>query len=92
MGKDGEDGAYGLHHQALLQHQLLSPIPEPGYDWQEMDIRSRLGRAYVATGRIGEARGQFQAVVAVHRARADRAATATATAGITRATGPGDGR
>ncbi|MFC5805352.1 tetratricopeptide repeat protein [Streptomyces formicae] len=72
-GGGSPDAAIALHHQALLQHQLLSPITEPSYDWQEMDIRSRLGRAYVATGRISEARRQFQAVLDVHRARADRA-------------------
>ncbi|WP_329388587.1 NB-ARC domain-containing protein [Streptomyces sp. NBC_01351] len=65
--------AVALHHQALLQHGLLSPLTEPGYDWLEMDIRSRLGRAYVAAGRIHEAREQFQAVLDVRGARARRA-------------------
>ncbi|MCX4696185.1 BTAD domain-containing putative transcriptional regulator [Streptomyces sp. NBC_01408] len=60
----GDPGAaVALHHQALIQHQLLSPLTEPAYDWLEMDIRSRLGRAYLATGRIHEALGQFQAVL-----------------------------
>lgn len=59
------DSAVVLHHQALHRHRLLSPLTEPGYDWLEMDIRSRLGRAYVATGRIDEALGQFRAVLEV---------------------------
>ncbi|KOU25140.1 SARP family transcriptional regulator [Streptomyces sp. WM6372] len=61
---EGDAGtAVTLHHQALIYHQLLSPLTEPAYDWLEMDIRSRLGRAYLATGRIHEALGQFQAVL-----------------------------
>ncbi|MFJ6633960.1 BTAD domain-containing putative transcriptional regulator [Streptomyces sp. NPDC091376] len=74
LGEGNASTAIALHHQALHQHQLLSPLTEPGYDWLEMDIRSRLGHAYVATGRIREARGQFETVVEVHDARARRAA------------------
>ncbi|MEJ8657921.1 AfsR/SARP family transcriptional regulator [Streptomyces sp. MS1.AVA.4] len=73
LGEGNASTAIALHHQALLQHQLLSPLTEPGYDWLEMDIRSRLGRAYVATGRVREARRQFETVVEVHDARARRA-------------------
>jgi len=70
----GDPGAaIALHHQALLQHQLLNPLTEPSYDWLEMDIRSRLAYAYLATGRVREAHEQFQAVLDVHRARAHRA-------------------
>lgn len=61
-----------LHHQALIQHQLLSPLTEPAYDWLEMDIRSRLGRSYLAMGRIHEALGQFRAVLEVADARGHR--------------------
>lgn len=61
-----------LHHQALLQHHLLSPHTHPGYDWLEMDIRTRLARTYLTTGRPGEAHAQFQAVLAVRDARTDR--------------------
>lgn len=74
MGDPG--AALALHHQALLQHGSLSPLTEPGYDWLEMDIRSRLGRAHVAAGRVREAREQFQAVLDVHGARAHRAEAA----------------
>ncbi|MGO4456866.1 tetratricopeptide repeat protein [Streptomyces sp. M-16] len=59
------DSAVALHHQALRQHRLLSPLTEPGHEWLEMDIRPRLGRAYAATGRVDEALGQFQAVLEV---------------------------
>ncbi|MFD5478810.1 hypothetical protein [Streptomyces hawaiiensis] len=38
-----------------------------------MDIRSRLGHAYLAAGRVHEARREFQAVIDVHSARAHRA-------------------
>ncbi|MFF7602614.1 tetratricopeptide repeat protein [Streptomyces mirabilis] len=72
QGEGDPSAAISLHHQALLKHRLLSPLTEPGYNWLEMDIRSRLGRVYLATGRIQEAREQFQAVVAVHDALAHR--------------------
>ncbi|MFF3336805.1 BTAD domain-containing putative transcriptional regulator [Streptomyces sp. NPDC002888] len=73
--EQGEGSPYAavvLHRQALLRHQLLSPLTEPSYDWLEMDIRSRLGRAYLATGRVREAREQFQAVLDVPGAGAHR--------------------
>lgn len=71
-GVGNPDAAISLHHQALLQHQLLSPLTDPSYHWLEMDIRSRLGHACLATGRALEARRQFQAVLDVHEARAHR--------------------
>ncbi|MFD9500459.1 BTAD domain-containing putative transcriptional regulator [Streptomyces sp. NPDC060035] len=71
-GGGNPGAAIALHHQALLQHQLLSPLTDPSYHWLEMDIRSRLGHAYLATGRVLEARQQFQAVLDVHEARAHR--------------------
>ncbi|MEU6374338.1 BTAD domain-containing putative transcriptional regulator [Streptomyces sp. NPDC046909] len=61
--------ALTLHHQALLQHQLLSPVTTPGYDWLEMDIRTRLAQTYLALGQAQEAQRQFQAVLAVRDAR-----------------------
>ncbi|MEV6727975.1 MULTISPECIES: BTAD domain-containing putative transcriptional regulator [unclassified Streptomyces] len=73
LGEGDPGAAVALHHQALiLQHQLLSPLTEPAYDWLETDIRSRLGRAYLAMGRIHEALGQFQAVLEVPGARGKR--------------------
>ncbi|QMV08709.1 NACHT domain-containing protein [Streptomyces lincolnensis] len=68
-GEGNPSAAIALHHQALLQHRLLSPLTDPGYHWLEMDIRCRLGHAYVATGRVREASEQFQAVLDA-RARA----------------------
>ncbi|MFF1341660.1 hypothetical protein ACFVYT_27750 [Streptomyces sp. NPDC058290] len=65
LGEGDPVAAIALHHQALRQNQLLSPFTEPGYDWLEMDIRSRLGRAYVVAGCIHEALGQFRAVLEV---------------------------
>ncbi|MGW5277355.1 BTAD domain-containing putative transcriptional regulator [Streptomyces sp. NPDC004044] len=73
QGEGNPGAAIGLHHQALMQHQLLNPLTDPSCDWLEMDIRSRLGRAYLATGHVREAREQFQAVLDVHSARAHRA-------------------
>ncbi|MFE5029259.1 BTAD domain-containing putative transcriptional regulator [Streptomyces sp. NPDC056656] len=65
--------AIGLHHQALLlQRRLMSPLTEPNYDWLEMDIRSRLGSAYVAAGRPYEASREFQAVLDLPRGRGRR--------------------
>lgn len=71
-GEGNPDAAIALHHQALLQHRLLSPLTDPSYHWLEMDIRSRLGHAYLATGRVAEARRQFQAVLDVHESRSQR--------------------
>ncbi|MFD5063858.1 BTAD domain-containing putative transcriptional regulator [Streptomyces sp. NPDC058394] len=82
QGEGNLSAAMALHHQALVQLQLLSPLTEPSYDWLEMDIRSRLGRAYLAAGRVREAGKQFQAVLDVHGSRAHRADRARATEGI----------
>ncbi|MFI1357452.1 BTAD domain-containing putative transcriptional regulator [Streptomyces sp. NPDC020898] len=76
LGEGNPGTAVALHHQALVQHRLLNPLTHPGHDWLEMDIRSRLGRTYLATGRVREAREQFQAVIDVHEARVQRAAQA----------------
>ncbi|WP_406176619.1 hypothetical protein [Streptomyces sp. NBC_00996] len=51
---------------------MLNPLTDPSYDWLEVDIRSRLGHAYLATGRAREAGEQFQAVLDVQSARAHR--------------------
>ncbi|MFD9002040.1 BTAD domain-containing putative transcriptional regulator [Streptomyces sp. NPDC059582] len=71
-GEGNPLAAIALHHQALLQHQLLNPLTDPSCDWLEMDIRSRLGHAYLATGRVREAHEQFRAVLEVHSTRAHR--------------------
>ncbi|MFI6940404.1 AfsR/SARP family transcriptional regulator [Streptomyces sp. NPDC050418] len=52
-----------LHHQALAQLRLLSPLTEPSYAWLEMDIRTRLAAALMATGRLEEALRQYEEVV-----------------------------
>ncbi|SDL13976.1 DNA-binding transcriptional activator of the SARP family [Streptomyces indicus] len=62
-GQGDPGAAIGLHQQALVQLQLLSPLTEPGYAWLEMDIRSRLGGALMATGRLTEALRQYEGVV-----------------------------
>ncbi|MHC0433212.1 AfsR/SARP family transcriptional regulator [Streptomyces sp. O3] len=71
-GTGNLSAAIALHHQAFRRQQSLSSLTEPSYDWLEMDIRSRLGRAYVAAGRIREAREQFQTVLDIPDARAHR--------------------
>ncbi|MEU9181803.1 tetratricopeptide repeat protein, partial [Streptomyces sp. NPDC048550] len=77
LGEGDPVPAIALHHQALRQNQLLSPFTEPGYDWLEMDIRSRLRRAYVVAGCIHEALGQFRAVLEVPGGRAHRTGPCT---------------
>ncbi|WP_199550942.1 tetratricopeptide repeat protein [Streptomyces sp. N35] len=62
-GQGDPEAAIPLHRQALRQLQLLSPLTEPSYAWLEMDIRTRLGGAFMATGRIAEARRQYDGVV-----------------------------
>jgi hypothetical protein len=78
--------------QALLQHHLLPPHTQPGYDWLEVDICTRLARGYLATGRAAEADARFRAVPAVRDAHADRAlpypATLTAPRGPVVPSGP----
>ncbi|MGW6535534.1 tetratricopeptide repeat protein [Streptomyces sp. NPDC055011] len=71
---DGDpEAAVALHHQALRRHASLSRLTEPGYDWLEMDIRTRLGHAYLATGRWRQAEREFQTVQDTHaRSRAGR--------------------
>ncbi|MFE0335292.1 BTAD domain-containing putative transcriptional regulator [Streptomyces sp. NPDC058955] len=71
---DGDpEAAIVLHHQALRQHRSLSRLTEPSYDWLEMDIRARLGHAYLATGRWRQAEREFQTVRDIHtRSKADR--------------------
>ncbi|KQX46366.1 SARP family transcriptional regulator [Streptomyces sp. Root66D1] len=71
---DGDpEAAIALHHQALRQHHSLSRLTEPSYDWLEMDIRTRLGHAYLATGRWSQAEGEFRTVQDTHtRSRANR--------------------
>lgn len=61
---------------------MLNPLTDPSCDWLEMDIRSRLGRAYLATGRLREAREQFRTVLDVHGARAQRTGRAPAAEGL----------
>ncbi|MFB7939990.1 BTAD domain-containing putative transcriptional regulator [Streptomyces sp. NPDC056049] len=71
---DGDpEAAVALHHQALRRHASLSRLTEPSYDWLEMDIRTRLGHACLATGRWRQAEREFQAVQDIHaRSRAGR--------------------
>ncbi|MFF9149440.1 BTAD domain-containing putative transcriptional regulator [Streptomyces sp. NPDC014861] len=71
---DGDpEAAVALHHQALRRHASLSRLTEPSYDWLEMDIRTRLGHAYLATGRWRQAEREFQTVQDTHtRSRAGR--------------------
>ncbi|NUS83111.1 MAG: tetratricopeptide repeat protein [Streptomyces sp.] len=82
QGAGNLDDAIALHHQALSQHQELDPLTEPHYDRIEMDIRCRLGRAYVVVGRVGEARAQFQLALDVPGAAAHPAERAQALAGL----------
>ena len=74
--------AIALHHRALARHQVLDPLAEPHYDRIEMDIRCRLGRAYAAAGRVGEAREQFQMALDVPGAAAHPGERAQALAGL----------
>jgi DNA-binding SARP family transcriptional activator len=63
QGEGDLSSAMVFHCLALEQHQLLSPLTEPAYDWLEMDIRSRLAQVYLTTGRLDEAQRQFEAVL-----------------------------
>ncbi|MEV6169354.1 BTAD domain-containing putative transcriptional regulator [Streptomyces sp. NPDC051954] len=74
QGEGDLSAATAFHCLALEQHQLLSPLTEPAYDWLEMDIHSRLGLMYLAAGRIDRAREQFQSVLEAHDARTRREA------------------
>ncbi|ADI09526.1 transcriptional regulator, SARP family protein [Streptomyces bingchenggensis BCW-1] len=82
QGAGNLNDAIALHHQALAQHQELDPLTEPHYDRIEMDIRCRLGRAYVAAGRVGEAREQFRMALDVPGAAAHPAEREQALAGL----------
>ncbi|WP_451688475.1 BTAD domain-containing putative transcriptional regulator [Streptomyces sparsogenes] len=82
QGAGNLSAAIALHHQALSQHGLLSPLTEPHYDRIEMDIRCRLGRAYAAEGRVREAQEQFRLALAVPRASAHPDERAQALAGL----------
>ncbi|MEU1666024.1 BTAD domain-containing putative transcriptional regulator [Streptomyces sparsogenes] len=82
QGAGNLSAAIALHHQALSQHRLLSPLTEPHYDRIEMDIRCRLGRAYAAEGRVREAQEQFRLALAVPRASAHPDERAQALAGL----------
>ncbi|MDW6060526.1 tetratricopeptide repeat protein [Streptomyces sp. FXJ1.4098] len=82
QGAGNLDDAIALHHQALSQHQELDPLTEPHYDRVEMDIRCRLGRAYMAVDRVGEAREQFRMALGVPGAAAHPAERAQALAGL----------
>ncbi|KOU77614.1 hypothetical protein ADK57_01730 [Streptomyces sp. MMG1533] len=59
------DAAIDLQHQALRQHQLLSPLTEPICNRLEMGIRCRPGPARLAAGDAPEAQEQFVAALAV---------------------------
>ncbi|MFC8512780.1 BTAD domain-containing putative transcriptional regulator [Streptomyces sp. NPDC057257] len=76
LGAGGEpSAAIAFHQQALLQLRLLSPLTFPGYDWLEMDIRGRLGQAYLSAGYVREAAAQFQAVQDARDTRTGRGRT-----------------
>ncbi|MEU3529303.1 BTAD domain-containing putative transcriptional regulator [Streptomyces sp. NPDC038707] len=86
QGAGDLEAAIAIHHQALAQHQLLSPLTEPHYDRVEMDIRCRLGRVYAAAGRVREAREQFRTALAVPGADAYPGERAQALAGLEQCT------
>ncbi|MFF0015914.1 BTAD domain-containing putative transcriptional regulator [Streptomyces sp. NPDC005374] len=74
QGEGDPRAALVLHRLALQQHGSLSRVTEPAYDWLEMDIRTRLAHALLATGSVRESRGQFQRVLDVYEARRRRKA------------------
>ncbi|MFF0218369.1 AfsR/SARP family transcriptional regulator [Streptomyces vinaceus] len=82
LGGGNLDAAVALHHEALSRLQSLSPLDEPHQTRMEMDIRSRLGRAYSAAGRVREAGQQFRTVLAFPGAGAYPAERALAMAGL----------
>ncbi|MFE3772529.1 BTAD domain-containing putative transcriptional regulator [Streptomyces sp. NPDC059122] len=81
-GDGNLSAAADLHHEALSRHRTLCPRTEPHRDRLEMDIRSRLGRAYAAAGRVAEAREQFRAALALPGAEAHPEERAQARAGL----------
>ncbi|MFF4850862.1 BTAD domain-containing putative transcriptional regulator [Streptomyces sp. NPDC001194] len=82
MGAGNLEAALALHHDALSRLQSLSPLNEPHQTRMEMAIRSRLGRAYSAAGRVREAGQQFRTVLAFPGAGAYPAERALAVAGL----------
>lgn len=82
LGGGNLDAAVALHHEALSRLQSLPPLDEPHQTRMEMDIRSRLGRAYSAAGRVREAGQQFRTVLAFPGAGAYPAERALAMAGL----------
>ncbi|MGD3112553.1 ATP-binding protein, partial [Streptomyces sp. YGL11-2] len=82
QGAGNLSAATALHHQALARHRLLSPLTEPHCGRLEMDIRYRLGRTYVAAGRIAEAREQFRTALALPGADGHPAEQALALAAL----------
>ncbi|MFF4101995.1 BTAD domain-containing putative transcriptional regulator [Streptomyces sp. NPDC001903] len=82
LGAGNLEAAMALHHEALSRIQSLSALNEPEQIRMEMEIRSRLGRAYSAAGRVREAGQQFRTVLAVPGAGAYPTARALALAGL----------
>ncbi|MFI5671405.1 AfsR/SARP family transcriptional regulator [Streptomyces sp. NPDC051704] len=82
LGAGNLEAALALHHDALSRLQSLSPLNEPHQTRMEMAIRSRLGRAYSAAGRVREAGQQFRTVLAFPGADAYPAERALAVAGL----------
>ncbi|WP_234318154.1 AfsR/SARP family transcriptional regulator [Streptomyces sp. NRRL S-244] len=80
LGTGNLEAAMALHHEALSRLRSLSPLNEPERTRMEMEIRSRLGRAYSAAGRVSEAGQQFRTVLAFPGAGAYPAVRALALA------------
>ncbi|MFD6280875.1 BTAD domain-containing putative transcriptional regulator [Streptomyces sp. NPDC060209] len=63
---EGDLGAAAaIYLRALAQHRPLSAPGEPDNVRLEMDLRCRLGRTYLAAGRVSEAREQFRTALAL---------------------------
>ncbi|MEV0988544.1 BTAD domain-containing putative transcriptional regulator [Streptomyces sp. NPDC049949] len=82
LGAGNLEAALAHHHDALSRLQSLSPLNEPHQTRMEMAIRSRLGRAYSAAGRVREAGQQFRTVLAFPGSGAYPAERALAVAGL----------
>ncbi|MFD3477863.1 tetratricopeptide repeat protein [Streptomyces sp. NPDC058695] len=74
QGEGDPRAALAFHRLALELHESLSRVTEPAYDWLEMDIRTRLAHANLATGSAHEAHRQFKRVLDVYEARKRRKA------------------
>ena len=74
QGEGDPRAALAFHRLALELHDSLSRVTEPAYDWLEMDIRTRLAHAQLATGSVREAHRQYQRVLDVYEARRRRRA------------------